>query len=110
MSKDNKKAIRQKFRDTCFARDAYKCVMCGFKSSKKDAEKDLDCHHIQERKSMPNGGYVKENGISLCGPCHIKAEEFYSTGTAVDGYAPTELYIRINSSYDLAVDASHKLG
>lgn len=110
MSKTEKKQVRANFRNACFKRDKYKCVMCGFKSSPENAEKELDAHHICERNSMPNGGYVKENGISLCAPCHIKAEEFYSTGTAVDGYAPADLYVRINSSYELAVTASHKLG
>jgi len=58
---------------------------------------------------MPNGGYVKENGISLCEECHKKAEEFHSTGVAFPGYAPEDLYQKINSSYEKAVEASKRL-
>lgn len=28
---------------------------------------------------MPNGGYVPENCIALCGPCHALAERFHAT-------------------------------
>ena len=56
------------------------------------------------------GGYVKENGISLCPDCHQKAEVFHSTGTPVEGYSPDDLYKKINSSYEKAVEASNKLG
>jgi hypothetical protein len=58
---------------------------------------------------MPNGGYVKENGISLCPDCHQKAEVYHSTGTALEGFAPDDLYKKINSSYEKAVEASNKL-
>jgi hypothetical protein len=58
---------------------------------------------------MPNQGYVKENGISLCASCHEKAEEFHSTGVAVPGYSIAELYQAINSTYERAVEASKKL-
>lgn len=104
-----KKLIRQNFRDACFKRDKYKCATCNFKSSPDKAEQDLDAHHISDRHEMPNGGYVKENGISLCPPCHEKAEIFHSTGTAVPGYSIPELYQIINSTYEKAVEASKKL-
>jgi hypothetical protein len=84
--------------------------MCDAKSSKENAEQDLDAHHITNRKEIVNGGYVKENGISLCPECHQKAEVFHSTGTAFPGYAPDDLYKKINSSHELAVEASKKLG
>lgn len=109
MAKDGKKAIRKAFRDACFARDKYCCVTCGFKSSKEKAESDLDAHHVQNREAMPNGGYVKENGISLCAPCHIKAETYYSTGVAEKGFSPLDLYGKIGSTYELAVTASKRL-
>lgn len=104
-----KKLIRKNFRDSCYKRDKYSCAKCGLKSSPEKAEQDLDAHHIQDRTLMPNGGYVKENGISLCGPCHEKAEHFHSTGTALPGYSVDELYQCINSSYEQAVRASEKL-
>jgi rubredoxin len=78
-----KKKVRQRFREAVFARDGYKCRMCGWKQDPAQ----LDAHHITDRNELLNGGYVKENGISLCPPCHVKAEEFHSTGTAAAGYA-----------------------
>lgn len=105
----NKKTIRKNFRDSCFARDKYSCVMCSFKSSSDKAEQDLDAHHITDRNLLPNGGYVKENGISLCKDCHIKAEIFHSTGTPVIGYSVEDLYKKINSSLEKAIRASEKL-
>ena len=106
----DKKEIRQKFRDAVFKRDGYRCAMCGMKSSKDHAEHELDAHHITNRKEMPNGGYVKENGIALCkDSCHQKAEVFHSTGVPVEGYSVEDLYKKINSSYEKAVEASQKL-
>lgn len=58
---------------------------------------------------MPGGGYVKENGISLCPECHEKAEIFHSTGKAFPGYAPEDLYRKIGSSETKARTASEKL-
>lgn len=70
---------------------------------------NLDAHHITDRTEMPNGGYVKENGISVCDDCHLKAEEFHSTGTAVEGFSPDDLYQKIGSSHEKAVTAAEKL-
>lgn len=67
---------------------------------------ELDAHHITNRNEMPKGGYVAENGISVCDDCHLKAEQFWSTGIAVEGFSPEELYTKIGSSYDEAVAAS----
>jgi 5-methylcytosine-specific restriction endonuclease McrA len=104
-----KKLIRKNFRDSCFKRDKYCCAKCKFKSSPDKAEQELDAHHITDRNLMPNGGYVKENGISLCAPCHEKAEVFHSTGTPVPGYSVEELYQCIGSAHQRAVVASEKL-
>lgn len=104
-----KKLIRKAFRDACYKRDGFCCAMCGMKSSKNKAEEELDAHHITDRNLMPNGGYVKENGISLCKECHKNAEAFHSTGVAHLGYAPDDLYRKINSSLEKAIDASEKL-
>jgi len=106
---DSKKEIRRNFRDHSFKQDKYKCVMCSFQSSPEKSLEELDCHHITPRTEMPNGGYVKENGISLCSECHLKAEEFYATGVAVPGFSPEELYQRINSSKEKAIEASKRL-
>lgn len=105
-----KKLIRKAFRDACYKRDGFRCAMCGMKSSKDHAEQELDAHHITDRNLLPNGGYVKENGISLCPECHQKAEVFHSTGTPVEGYSVEDLYKKINSTLEKAIEASQKLG
>lgn len=119
-----KKNIRLHFRKSSLERDLYKCRKCGVKG--KDSQggdewmkvhkgiKDavpLDVHHITDRSEMPNGGYVKENGISLCNECHVKAEEFHITdGQKVsEGFHPDDLYKLINSSRKKAVEASQRL-
>jgi 5-methylcytosine-specific restriction endonuclease McrA len=104
-----KKLIRKNFRDACYQRDRYCCAKCGKKSSKDKCEQELDAHHVTDRNLLPNGGYVKENGISLCPDCHEKAEVFHSTGEAVEGYSPDDLYKIINSNLEKAIEASKKL-
>lgn len=69
----------------------------------------LDAHHITDRNLMPNGGYVIENGISLCPAHHELAEIFHSTGAAHPGFSPEDLYKLIGSSYDQAVKACERL-
>lgn len=104
-----KKLIRQYFRDACYKRDGFRCAVCNMKSSKDKAEEELDAHHITDRTLMPNGGYVKENGISLCEECHKKAEIFHSTGVSHPGYSPEDLYKKIGSSLEKATTASEKI-
>ncbi len=58
---------RDQFRESVFERDNYQCVVC--QSPAQDA------HHILERRLFPDGGYYMNNGVSVCGPCHIKCEE-----------------------------------
>lgn len=58
---------RDQFREGTFTRDKHLCVIC-----KKPAQ---DAHHIIERRLWDDGGYYLDNGASLCGPCHIKAEQ-----------------------------------
>ena len=99
-----KQRVRENFRNAVFSRDNNKCKVCGSGGR-------LDAHHITDRNEMPNGGYVKENGISLCDECHIKAEVWHSSNKRkhVDGYHPNELYELIGSDYDLAKAKSEKL-
>jgi ribosomal protein L37AE/L43A len=111
---DKKKQIRAQFRDSSFKRDKYQCVGCGKKATPNTAEEILDCHHITSRTEMPGGGYVKENGVSLCKgtngtSCHEKAEEVLQGIAEHPGFSPEELYKKIGSSYELAIKASHKL-
>ena len=77
--------------------------MCGKKGS-------LDAHHITDRNEMPNGGYVPENGITLCiadddDSCHFKAEVWHRSGKTAffPGYKPDDLYALIDSSYEKAM-------
>ncbi len=58
---------RDDFRKGVFARDKNLCVIC-----KSEAQ---DAHHIIERRLFNNGGYFINNGASLCGACHILAEQ-----------------------------------
>ena len=85
--------------------------MCGHKAiSRDDALEIFDIHHITDRSLMVAGGYCLENGITLCKvPCHEKAEVFHSSGEAHPGYAPDDLYKKINSTYEKAVGASNRL-
>jgi hypothetical protein len=96
----SKKFIRAAFRDAVFMRDAFRCQMCDNVA--------IDAHHITNRNEMPNGGYVPQNGISLCFDCHIKAEQFHSTGISYPGYSPEDLYAKIGSSKELAEKKSNE--
>jgi len=71
--KQDHKRWRKEFNKVCLERDNNRCAMC-FSS-----EGEMDVHHILPRKKMPNGGYVLENGITLCESCHIEAEKYYSS-------------------------------
>ncbi|MGC4044986.1 MAG: HNH endonuclease [Armatimonas sp.] len=64
-----------------------------------DSSVDLDAHHITNRNDMPGGGYVAENGISLCETCHRLAEQLWETGTAAPGFTPDDLYRVVGSSH-----------
>lgn len=128
-----KKEIRKTFKDEVFKRDNYTCKVCGNGPYKELADRFFDAHHITDRSEMPNGGYVKENGITVCkepkgliskdgidgitdfeiqsSSCHMKCEIFHiSSGTEWDkGLHPDDLYIKINSSKSLAIEKSELL-
>lgn len=70
---------------------------------------ELDAHHITPREQMPKGGYVKENGISLCEDCHIKAEEWLKDHERFHDFRSDALYVLIGSSLETATKASEKL-
>ena len=99
-----KKLVRQNFRDSVFKRDRNRCVFCG------QTEK-LDVHHITDRNLMPFGGYVKQNGISLCPDHHEMAETYHHSNgeECADGFHPKELYNKIGSSFEIAQRASKRL-
>lgn len=104
-----KKLIRQKFRAAVFARDGYACRGCGFASSPERAEEELDAHHITDRNEMPHGGYVPENGISLCDDCHEQAEAYHRGDEVPPGFLPADLYALIGSNEEDARAASGRL-
>jgi len=111
---NRKKAIRKKFKDSVFRRDNHKCKICGYKPQEEKIDQELDAHHITDRNEMPNGGYVKENGISLCNVgenCHLKAERYHiSKGKEWNvNMHPNDLYALIGSSKEKAIQASLKL-
>jgi RNA ligase len=58
---------RSEFRQAVFDRDGNRCVIC-----KEPAQ---DAHHILERRLWDDEGYYVEQGVSLCGKCHILAEQ-----------------------------------
>ncbi len=106
MSK-RKKEIRKKFRDAVYKRDNHTCRIC----AQRFAEEELDAHHITDRNEMPNGGYVPQNGITVCLPCHELVEEWHRSGnTSVgEGLHPDDLYEIIGSSFEEAVKVSKRL-
>lgn len=98
MSK-SKKMIRAEFRDSVFKRDRNKCVFC-------DVKTELDAHHINDRDEMPGGGYVKENGITVCKKHHERCEAWYVDPVANYEFSPTKLFSIIASSPELAYSSS----
>ena len=106
-----KKDIRTSFRNEVFKRDNYTCQLCGIKSNPDW----FDAHHITDRSEMPNGGYVKENGITVCkdgnDSCHMKCEKYHISGGTEweEGLHPDDLYKLIKSSKDLAIEKSKLL-
>lgn len=99
-----KKLARQKFRDEVLKRDRNKCVIC-------KTEDNIEAHHIVDRELMPGGGYVKENGITLCRE-HTEMAEHHRQEDGVEGeeaYAPNKLYLKIGSNHDKALKASERL-
>lgn len=83
----SKKEIRERFRNECFKRDGFKCVEC-------NETEYLEVHHITNRKEFKNGGYIKENGITLCPTHHLLAEHKM--------YTKRQLYQKINSTFEEA--------
>ena len=100
----NKKRIRAKFRQEVFDRDGYQCRKCGFKSSPAKAENEIDAHHIINRNNLPFGGYIRENGITLCRKCHLEAEQ----GNL--GFDEQTLFACVKSSREEAIEADLALG
>jgi 5-methylcytosine-specific restriction endonuclease McrA len=99
-----KRQVREAFCHNTMNRDGNKCRICG-------ATKDLTAHHITDRSKMPNGGYTMANGITLCPPCHLKAEKFHQTDGQEwePGLHPDDLYGIISEDFEGAMLASRRL-
>lgn len=116
-----KQTIRKDFREAVFKRDKFVCVICKKKGKDrqggdshlkfhKNPEVDLDSHHITPREDIVNGGYIKENGITLCDDgCHVKAEAYLKGEDLNEQFSPANLYKLIGSSLELAIAAAEKL-
>lgn len=91
-TKQDHKRWRKIFNEECLKRDHNRCVFC-------DRTEDLDVYHITDRHEMANGGYVINNGITVCPEHHLLCEDFHITGICLLGYSPEELYKLIGSSY-----------
>jgi 5-methylcytosine-specific restriction endonuclease McrA len=103
----NKKQIRNKFRQDVFTRDG-ECRICG----EPILDDNMDAHHITDRNEMPNGGYVLENGITVCkDDCHMQVELFHISGGNEwnKNMHPDDLYELIGSSKELAIEKSKLL-
>lgn len=97
----NKKNVREAFRQACFQRDRFTCIACGFKSTPEKARDELDAHHVNDRHTFKNSGYVGSNGVTLCKAgknCHLQAEMWLKYGMGEPGLSPAELYAKIGSS------------
>lgn len=106
---NKKKIVRAKFRLSVFTRDNFACKICGL-GVPQLSPGELDAHHITDINDMPNGGYVAENGITLCPDCHLKAELVQpSDELTFTEFGPEHLYKLIGSSVELAIKASRKL-
>ncbi len=120
----DKKAIRAAFRRAVFTRDKLTCRCCGragqdrqgtvdwklfHKVSDPDKLVTLDAHHIINRNWFDNGGYVAENGVSVCDTCHLKAEAYWQGEETDSGFLPEDLYKIIGSDLDKAIEADAKL-
>jgi hypothetical protein len=113
-----KQEIRRKFREAVFKRDGFRCKVCNSGPYEEDSQSVLDAHHITNRDDMPGGGYVPENGISLCTinldaeqpTCHEMAEFYHISGGKEwsEGMHPDDLYKMIGSSKELAIKKSNE--
>jgi hypothetical protein len=105
--KQKMKRLRSLFNEECKKRDKNRCAVCG-------KESPLSVHHISPRHNMPQDGYSKSNGITLCdgeNSCHWKAEDFINNGSNEynSGYEIDSLYRKINSSKNQAIKESEEL-
>lgn len=110
MTVSEKEQVRTRFRDAVFGRAGNRCQGPGCTALAPTVK--LDAHHITNRKKMPAGGYVVENGIALCdvpGGCHEKAEAVDRGEFVDERFTADALYRSIGSSLVEAIAASKRL-
>lgn len=92
---------RAEFRARCVERDGGECLVptCE-KPVTKDPDGPGEVHHIIERKLWPDGGYIPENGASVCNEHHRMAE---------DNIIPPQAFWRWSDSEGAAVPERGKL-
>lgn len=56
--------LYKEWRKYVFARDGYKCQLCGATKCK------LEAHHIKPKRFFPELVLDKNNGVTLCKDCH----------------------------------------
>lgn len=57
---------RDEYRESVFARDGHRCVVCSAPA--------VDAHHLVDRKLWTDGGYYLDNGAAVCAIHHLQAE------------------------------------
>jgi len=101
----SKRQIRERFRKHVYERDGHKCKICMVPITECQ---NLEVHHITDRNEIFGGGYVKENGITLCPKHHDKAEDFHRNKPVDEGFYPNDLYALIGSTRAKAEEAARK--
>lgn len=107
----SKKEIRSNFRNECVKRDndSEKEGYCTCRVCQEEFPlNEIDVHHIIDRNEIPNGGYIKQNGICLCQECHKKAEVYHQTNGIkwTEGYHPDDLFSCILSCKEEAMEVA----
>ena len=102
LGKQRLKALRKQFNEECLKRDKNKCVFC-------PKTENLNVHHITDRHEIPNDGYVKENGITVCEQHHWDCEQYHIGKLYSKDFHPNELYLKIGSSKEEAFEKSKQL-
>ena len=111
-----KSSLRKRFSKAVLARDGQRCRKCGvIGDCEGKTRMKLSAHHIIDRNNIEGGGYVVENGITLCDGargsndgCHWLAEQYHLTGFAIQGYSQADLFALIGSSEAKAREAAAK--
>lgn len=64
----------QKFRDYILRRDKHSCQLCHLYRNAKYPNQATQVHHIRPRSTHPELCFDERNAVSVCPPCHAKAD------------------------------------